>query len=625
MRPLRFLLALGLVLLAGGVAQPQSEPNATAIRAVHRNGQTFVTWMDAAPAEAGARYRYALYRADVPITEGNLADARLVGRGILNNSARRFGEAFRPQERLDLDRPQTILEEGGAPLPLWSGVGVYTARAAGRGYYAVVTTDGNHKALSRVVPGTNATTAPVEEQPGELRPIKQLDSGARGSSGEQGVISGTAGLPLHLWLHPSASEGGPAGRIGDYYVYFGSEDMGLRDGMPGIFSVEERREKGGGALVVKPRDAIEIDSPRGGAHQSLWFGYYLVPQWSTQREPRAYPFTERRLLWVLDWTQQRYQTDPERVYVSGQSMGGWGTATFALRHPERFAAVFPLLPRFRQHLVPGLATTKRGQRPLMDDGKTPYFERMDMVRFVGEHRADLPFIGWAIGRRDGFATFEQQVEMVKALTAARHGFAFAWNNGGHSAGTKPIAEVYKYYPPDRFRRNLSYPAFTRSSIDDDPGDGDPSGVMEGRINLGLWEGPHRRAHRWGRSLLERAHEPAAVVAPRRSRKFRPRPMRLRDHRRGRERRGHRRPVGAGDGREDRDPSRTGHRRHVHPPLTCRPEGPAPWSSIRGNSRCSSRWCTCSISSFPRAGSRTSSCSAPATTSTPLGTGASWGS
>jgi hypothetical protein len=74
--PLRLLVAVGLVLLAGSVAQPRSEPNATAIRAVHRNGQTSVTWMDASSGEAAARYRYALYRADVPITDGNLGDAR---------------------------------------------------------------------------------------------------------------------------------------------------------------------------------------------------------------------------------------------------------------------------------------------------------------------------------------------------------------------------------------------------------------------------------------------------------------------------------------------------------------------------------------------------------------------
>ncbi len=31
---------------------------------VYRNGQTFVTWKDAAEGEAGARLRYSLYRSD---------------------------------------------------------------------------------------------------------------------------------------------------------------------------------------------------------------------------------------------------------------------------------------------------------------------------------------------------------------------------------------------------------------------------------------------------------------------------------------------------------------------------------------------------------------------------------
>ena len=87
--------------------------------------------------------------------------------------------------------------------------------------------------------------------------------------------------------------------------------------------------------------------------------------------------------------------------------------------PERFAAVFPLLPRFRQHLLPGLPP-KRGQRPLMDDEQDAVL-RADghgALRRRASRGPALP-IGWAIGQRDGFATFGQQVEMAKALTAAQ--------------------------------------------------------------------------------------------------------------------------------------------------------------------------------------------------------------
>jgi predicted peptidase len=39
---------------------------------------------------------------------------------------------------------------------------------------------------------------------------------------------------------------------------------------------------------------------------------------------------------------ETYQADPSRVYLTGNSMGGGGTWEFAQRHPEMFAAVFPV-------------------------------------------------------------------------------------------------------------------------------------------------------------------------------------------------------------------------------------------------------------------------------------------
>jgi predicted peptidase len=70
-----------------------------------------------------------------------------------------------------------------------------------------------------------------------------------------------------------------------------------------------------------------------------------VPQWADNDDPRAYNFTERRMLWLTDWVKNKYHVDPERVYAEGGSMGAWGTAGFALRHPELFAAVYPNRPR----------------------------------------------------------------------------------------------------------------------------------------------------------------------------------------------------------------------------------------------------------------------------------------
>ena len=49
-------------------------------------------------------------------------------------------------------------------------------------------------------------------------------------------------------------------------------------------------------------------------------------------------WTPVRLGALLDVIQSRYRIDPERVYVTGLSMGGFGTWATALEYPDRFAA-----------------------------------------------------------------------------------------------------------------------------------------------------------------------------------------------------------------------------------------------------------------------------------------------
>ena len=45
---------------------------------------------------------------------------------------------------------------------------------------------------------------------------------------------------------------------------------------------------------------------------------------------------------ALDQTMNEFSTDPDRVYLTGLSMGGRGAWYLAYRHPERFAAVVPI-------------------------------------------------------------------------------------------------------------------------------------------------------------------------------------------------------------------------------------------------------------------------------------------
>ena len=85
------------------------------------------------------------------------------------------------------------------------------------------------------------------------------------------------------------------------------------------------------ALVVMPQ------SPRGA-----WWGT---------------PEIERMALAALDAAVAEFGGDPERTYLTGLSLGGYGTWALAFRYPERFAALVP---------VCGGITTSRTRMPVPD-------------------------------------------------------------------------------------------------------------------------------------------------------------------------------------------------------------------------------------------------------------------
>lgn len=530
-----FTSCLGACALLLGATPAHADVEVANIQAAWRHGQTFVTWKDVAEGAAGAKYRYSLYRSEQPITQENLAKAELCYHGILNNSVRLYGTGWGQEQRQDPARPTCIIEEGGKPMPQFSGVAVHTVRKDGSAYYAVVATDEQFKPLSKVVPGKSATTTAVAEKVAPIQPIKQVDSKDRkGPYVSSTAISGQKNLPLHCGFHGSNAAGAPPDEYGDFWLYFGTPAMGYRDGIVNSFFVIESRDaKGKRSLHLKCRDSIE-HPVTSRAFETIWFGYLCVPQGATHKEPRVYPFTERRLLWILDWVRDRYQVDPLRVYSGGTSMGGMVSTHFSFMHPEIFAAVYPLAHRTRQF---SLAQLDRGlqytidrepqkRRAPLEDGKSDYFERMDMVKFAQEHPGDLPFMGWGYGRQDRTERWQCHLDMAKALAEAKHGFAFAWNDGNHGGQGPAMDKIRKYYPAEKFARNLSYPAFRNSSIDSDPGKdvkGAPEGGdKEGGINLGFdWKDPVDQAGKWSVQVSnELAKQEMTVdVTPRRCQLF----------------------------------------------------------------------------------------------------------
>jgi predicted peptidase len=58
--------------------------------------------------------------------------------------------------------------------------------------------------------------------------------------------------------------------------------------------------------------------------------------------PEGEIWSDEVLLGLLDKVSGTLKVDPSKVYLTGLSMGGYGTWSLGLNHPERFAAIVPI-------------------------------------------------------------------------------------------------------------------------------------------------------------------------------------------------------------------------------------------------------------------------------------------
>jgi hypothetical protein len=356
-----WLAASTMVPTAEAVAQ--TAPPVTGIEAIQQNGQTFITWNDATSGAAGATYRYDVYRSTSgPIT--SVSSATLVQLGVYNNSAQLIGpKPYNQTTRQTTTNPQSTLQNDGTELPLWSGLAVYTNTATAKAYYAVITRDiTGATANSPIVAGSNATTTAVSELVSTILPILQIPGTAAsrmvGCSNCE-VTSASVGKPMWLKLHAS---GGRAAAWGDYWAYWGNPNMGYQDGTQSMFAVYQdvtgTTFNSGfvDQLIFTPQDAVwtELaggnDASASAESETYWFGYNADATFPATYNPATnsaayiFPYTESKLAFILPWTVAHYQPNPNRLFAQGESMGGYGVSTWALRQPNTFAGVFMAIP-----------------------------------------------------------------------------------------------------------------------------------------------------------------------------------------------------------------------------------------------------------------------------------------
>ncbi len=489
-------------MLACSVSSCIAAPVLTNLRADCRCGQVFITWDEPAEWTGTA----AVYSHSEPITEANLSDATVLVDGLGAGSAydwflhpEAFGRRMQPDEAGALPivpHEGFRIHPGGERLDPDSGLFVHTVTDDDPAacYYAVTATNPDGTRDPSLVSGVNSLRDAVGQEPAPIEPIWQLDE-----VGPELPIA--TGVPLHLRLH------GAGGRGGRTYLAFGDASMGWREGLPMMFGVQVTD----GAVVVTPTDRTWIGRilEEGTGWQKImptvgtwWYGYNSnINDPEKMAEGIPTNFTERQLLFIVDWVKRTYGTDPMRTYVYGSSMGGGGGMSFALRHPEIFAGIRCNVPivayidgeegkaEYRFEALFG------GMDQDCSEG-IPCRERLDARVFVRETDADLPMVVMTAGRIDPTSPWWVNPELFRATQERRQALLAAWNNESHSGVDPNSPEDVRAYnaltPFHNLALDKSYVVFTNASHNSDPGSGSKDdGDVIGHINRGLSFGEPR--------------------------------------------------------------------------------------------------------------------------------------
>jgi predicted peptidase len=169
---------------------------------------------------------------------------------------------------------------------------------------------------------------------------------------------------------------------------------------------------------------------------------FVVAPWSNNR---GWDNDNLRLVMdLLGALEKEFKIDATRIYVTGQSMGGWGTWSIITQHPERFAAAVPIcgggepgdaaraknIPIWAfhgtaDHVVPVLYT-RLMIAALRKAGSTPlYWEYKDADHAGTAERAysEPDLIDWLFAQRKGAAQTNHELK--------------TWPTGGESETPTP--------------------------------------------------------------------------------------------------------------------------------------------------------------------------------------------
>ncbi len=122
---------------------------------------------------------------------------------------------------------------------------------------------------------------------------------------------------------------------------------------------------------------------------------------------------------LLDEIISQHRIDPDRVYLTGLSMGGFGTWALAAAHPEKFAAIVPICGGGNPADAPRLKNLPTWVFHGAKDGTVPLRQSEVMVNALKEAGGNVKFTVYPEAQHDSWTETYNNPELYKWLLAQK--------------------------------------------------------------------------------------------------------------------------------------------------------------------------------------------------------------
>lgn len=518
---------------------------ASGLNAVHRSGQTFLTWTEDG-AVTGEQYH--VYRSSEPITTANIGQAqKLTAKwGALDdNTSVHTNRASQPYVPTNF-----VISDLAAPLSSSSGLFVWTTQAgqSGTWYYAVTQVTNGTESLT-LTAGANSLSTGVTEAVATPQPVLTYST-----NGGKGRVY-TQYMDYANW-NPTFQ-----GYAYNYSVAlpdtYSTSQLWPVKIMPHAYGERFRMEPS--AEYGWPCIEIFLDDSGGGApgetFQTWWYGFSADHNYRTGgNQPTSgviENFTEQRVLKAIDEVLASFSADPLRIHMQGHSMGASGSVSLGMRYPNVLAGIYASEPMTNYKTSPGfqndftvlwgsqtanLPIVNRGPRAaaLQQYNGTGVYDWMNHhEQLISRRGDDMAFLMVGHGKADDIIDWATQGRpFIAALNAAGVGFT-AEQRGGwdHNWMSFDFSHDAMFSPADgglsdwAYLRTMSFPGISNAT---GSGPNVPGSTGTNYYNLNIeWSVPWNNFHtgivdttsRYEITLRSTSGAQQAEITPRRTQAF----------------------------------------------------------------------------------------------------------